>query len=45
MLQFTDLIIFPKYEVLKTILISMELNIWVLMRKAKRKIILEYNSE
>jgi hypothetical protein len=23
----------------------MELNIWVLIRKAKRKIILEYNSE
>ena len=45
MLQLTDLIIFPKHEVLKTILISMELNIWVLMRKAKRKIILEYNSE
>jgi hypothetical protein len=40
MLQFTDLIIFPNYEVLKTILISMELDIWVLLRKAKRKIIL-----
>jgi hypothetical protein len=45
MLQSTDLIIFPNYEVLKTILISMKLHIWVLMRKAKRKIILEYNSE
>jgi hypothetical protein len=34
LLQFTDLIIFPNYEFLKTILISMELDIWVLMKKA-----------
>ena len=45
MLQFTYLIIFPKYEIFKTILISMELDIWLLMKKAKRKIILENNSE
>jgi len=45
MLQFTDLIIFPNYEILKTILISMELDIWMLKSKAKRKVIMEYNSE
>jgi len=34
LLHFTDLIIFPNYEFLKTILIYMELDIWLLMKKA-----------